>query len=136
MSDKIWPTQPIWNAANVPLSSNPGTLPNMSNSIKNWFQLVRMERITKTVDSLGILRETGQPMEFQGIVQTRNPRHTDMKPEGQRRWKQKSLIAFPSLILAPDDVVLYENDRYRVAATFDWKQYGYVEYYLEEDYTS
>jgi len=129
----IWPTQPIWNASDVPLSSNPGTLPNLSNSICNWFQLIVMEQLVKTIVNFQVV-ETTTPLMFQGIVQTFTPRQLMMKPEGQRAWKWKSVICWPSVILKPDDVLLYEGLQYRVMATFDWKQMGFIEYHIQSDY--
>lgn len=129
----IWPTQPIHNAKDVGLGENPGTLPNMSSDLANWFQLITMEKITKTLSNFVIV-ETTTPVLFQGVVQPFNSRQLMMKPEGQRAWKWKNILSWPGVPLAPDDVVLYEGIQYRVMATIDWKQYGFREYHIQSDY--
>lgn len=129
----IWPVQPIHNACSVPLSANPGTLPNLAVGISNWFSLVIMEKITKTITNFQVV-ETTSPVNFQGLVYTLTPRQLMMKPYEQRAWKWKGVYCYPSAILKPDDVLLYEGQQYRVMATYDWKQYGFIEYHIQSDY--
>jgi hypothetical protein len=133
-NNPIWPTQPLHNASEVPLSNNPGTLPNMSNVIAGWFQLVVMEKIVKTINNFQVV-ETTVPIQFQGVVFTEPTRNLAMMPNGQRMWKVKKLVCWPTVLLAPDDVVLYEQQQYRVMMTGDYKQYGIMEYALLQDYT-
>ena len=133
-NNPIWPAQPIHDAANVPLSSNPGTLPNMSDAVSNWFQLLNFQQIVKQVINFVVVEST-IPILFQGIVITFTPRQLTMKPEGQRLWKWKQVICWPGVPLKPDDVILYENIQYRVMASIDFKQYGYWEFHIVEDYT-
>lgn len=130
----IWPVGPLHNASDVPLSSNPGTLPNMSDAVGNWFQLTVFEKVVKTIVNFVVV-ETTVPVEFQGVVQTFTPRQLMMKPEGQRRWKWKSVFCYPNVPLSPDDVIIYEGIQYRVMASNDFKQYGYWEFHIQSDYT-
>jgi hypothetical protein len=133
-NNPIWPVQPVWNANEVPLSSNPGTLPNVADTVANWFQLLVFEKIVKTVVNFQVV-ETTTPVQFQGVVITDPKRSLVMNTNGQRMWKVKSLFCWPSVLLAPDDVVKYENVQYRVMAGADYKQYGLFEYWLTQDYT-
>lgn len=130
----IWPVKPIHNASDVKLNQQPGTLPNMSDTVANWFQLVIMERIVKTIVNFQVVEIT-TPMQFQGVVMTDPKRTLKMTPEGQRRWKVKTLYCWPTLQLSPDDVVIYESTQYRIGASLDFKQYGYMAYEMIEDYT-
>lgn len=130
----IWPVGPIHNAADVNLAQNPGTLPNFSDAIGNWFQLLVFEQVVKTIVNFVVV-ETTTPITFQGYVQTFTPRQLMMKPEGQRLWKWKSITCYPGVPLKPDDVVLYENIQYRVMESIDYKQYGYHIYNIVEDFT-
>lgn len=129
----IWPVSPLHNASTVPLSSNPGTLPNMSDTVANWFQLCVFERVIKTIVNFQVV-ETTTPVQFQGVVMTEPKRKLVQDAHGQRRWRTKTVYAWPTLQLAPDDVVIYDNVQYRVGATLDYKQYGYIGYELMEDY--
>lgn len=130
----IWPTQPIHNAKDVPLSSNPGTLPSVADDIMNWFQLLIMEKITKTIVNFQVV-ETTTPVQFQGVVTTEPKRTVKMSSNGQRLWKVKTLYCLPTVPVAPDDVVTYEGIQYRVGSSIDFKQYGLVVYDLLQDYT-
>lgn len=130
----IWPTQPIGNAKDVPLQQNPGTLPNMADTLANWFQLLMFEKVIKSVVNFQLV-ETTVPMQFQGFVVTEPKRTLKMSANGQRKWRVKTVYAWPTLQLSPDDIVKYENIQYRVGATLDFKQYGYIAYELLEDYT-
>jgi len=130
----IWPTQPIHNGKDVPLQQQPGTLPNMADTVMNYFQLLVMEKITKTTVNFQLV-ETTTPIQFQGVVTTEPKRTLRMMPNGQRLWKVKMLYCLPTVLVAPDDIVKYENVQYRVGASVDFKQYGYMMYELLEDYT-
>jgi hypothetical protein len=130
----IWPTQPIPNAKDTNLGQNPGTLPDMSGDIANWFQLIVMERITKAVVNF-VVQETTEPVLFQGIVQPFSANQLSMKPEGQRAWKWLKIICWANVPLVPDDVVVYEGVQYRVIDLYDWKQYGFREYNIQSDFT-
>lgn len=130
----IWPVGPIHSASSVPLQQNPGTLPNMADTVANWFQLVVMDKITKTIVNFQVV-ETTAPLQFQGVVITAPQRKLVMAANGQRLWKVKSIFCWPTVLLAPDDVILYENIQYRIMAGADYKQYGYMEYWLVQDYT-
>lgn len=131
----IWPTQPIHNASDVTLQSNPGTLPNFSDAVGNWFQLLKFEQVVKTIVNFVVV-ETTTPIQFQGFVQTFTPRQLMMKPEGQRLWKWKQILCWPGVPLKPDDVIRYEDIQYRVMESIDFKQYGYHEYHIVEDYVN
>jgi hypothetical protein len=129
----IWPVQPIWNASSVPLSEQPGTLPMFADVVASWFQLLTFEIVTKTVVNFQVV-ETTTPMNFQGVV-VDDTRKLDMQPHGQRLWKHKSLYCWPTVLLAPDDVVKYQGDQYRVLERRDFKEYGIVQYVLTQDFT-
>ena len=131
----IWPVQPLHDAADVPLSKNPGTLPNMSDVIGNWFQLLTFDKVIKTIVNFNVV-ETTTPLMFQGVFQPFTKQKLMMKPEGQRLWKWFMVHAWPTLILNPDDVIIDQSGtQYRVMEKNDLKEYGFVEYDLVQDYT-
>lgn len=131
----IWPTQPIWNAKDVSLANNPGTLPNMADTIANWFQLLTFKQVVKKTINFQTV-ETASPLEFQGVVQPFTSQQLAMKPEGQRAWKWFTIHAWPTLILKPDDVIINQaGTQFRVMEKLDFKEYGYVRYEMIEDYS-
>jgi hypothetical protein len=133
-NNPIWPIGPLHNAADVPLSSNPGTLPNVADDVMHWFQLLVFEHVTKTIVNFQVV-ETTTPVNFFGFVATEPKRVLRMQPNGQRAWKVKIVWTVPTVILSPDDVVIYESTQYRIGATIDYKQYGIVGYEMLQDYT-
>lgn len=125
---------PIQNAKNVLVSQNPGTLPNMSDAILNWFQAMTFTTIVKTVVNFVVV-ETPTNVTFQGVWQPFTTQQLVMKPIGQRDWKWFTVHAQISLALSPDDVITYQGTQYRVVEKLDYSSYGYFEYHLVQDFT-
>jgi len=124
---------PIVNANTVPLSSNPGTLPNMGETIMGWFQNLTFSVITKTIVNM-VVQETYTPVSFLGVIEALSPQLLAIKPEGQRQWTWYTVWALPNLVLKPDDIFTYLTVTYRVMKRNDFTQYGYVQYEIVENY--
>lgn len=125
---------PIQNGKDISLSANPGTLPNVQDAMLDWFQSLTFTSIVKTVVNFNLV-ETRTSTTFQGVKQPFTAQQLVLKPEGQRNWKWFTVHAFPSLILAPDEVITFDDGvSYRVKEKLDYKEYGYVEYHLIQDY--
>ena len=125
---------PVVSANSVLLTQNPGTLPDMNDSIKEWFQPMTFEVLTKTVVNFQVV-ETPSTTSFQGIWQPFSPKELKILPQGERDWSWFKLHADPSLALNPDDVVQYQSVQYRVMSKLDYTNYGFIEYSLVQDYT-
>lgn len=125
---------PIFNASSVLLNQNPGTLPNVSRALLNWFQPLNFVTIVKTVVNFAVV-ETLTTVNFLGVRQPFTPQMLLMKPEGERQWKWETIHALPGLILSPDDIITFLGVNYRVMQKLDWKEYGFVEYHIVQDYT-
>lgn len=131
----IWPTQPIWNAANVTLDKQPGSMPNVADTLSNYLQLLTVERVTKTVINFNVV-ETTAPQSFQGVIAPFPSQELKMKPINQRAWSWKKIFAYPSITLIPDDVVKDQQGvQYRVMKRDDFTQYGYISYDCVQDYS-
>lgn len=126
-------TIPIRNAADVPLTANPGTLPNVQGAMLNWFQPIQYIRLTQVVVNFEIYDLT-TPYLFQGVLQPFTAQQLQMKPEGQRNWKWFTVHAFPTLELINNEIIWIENTKYRVMEKLDYAKYGYYEYHLCNDY--
>jgi len=124
----------MWNAKDIPLNQNSGTVPNVSVAMQNWFQAMIFSIITKTVVNYKVV-ETKVDMNFRGVWQNLSPQQLQLKPEGQRAWRWYQVHAEISLQLYPDQVINYLGKDYRVMARIDQALYGYLEYHLVEDYT-
>lgn len=125
---------PLQNASNVLLTTNPGTLMNMTETILDWFQLLTFEKITKSVVNFK-LQEVCTVQQFYGVVQVFSPTQLMIKPQGQRDWNWKTIHSFPTLVLNTDDVIIYQGQAHRIMLKIDYVTHGYVEYHMIEDYT-
>lgn len=123
----------ITNAKDISLLANPGTLPNVSEALLNWFQILTFTKVVKSVADFGLV-ETECEVSFRGVKQNMSPQRLSMKPEGQRSWNWETIHAQVDLILKTDDVISFGGVPYRVMAKADYKEYGYVSYDIVEDY--
>ncbi len=124
----------IQNGANVPLNTQSGTVPNMGGALLDWFQSMVFELVSKTTEAFQVL-ETGEEINFQGVIQPLSARDLALKPEGQRAWTWLMLHASPSLQLNVDEVVKYLGVQTRVMARKDYSLYSYIYYELVQDWT-
>lgn len=124
---------PIFNANTLLLNQNSGTLPNMRDTLSNYFQQTTFINIVKSVVN-GQVVETQTPYCVLAIVEVMSGQQLMIKPEGQRQWRWISVWAYPDLFLNTDDIVQYLGVNYRVDHKNDWSVYGYLQYDLVEDY--
>ncbi len=130
---------PIYNASSRLLSQNPGTLPDVSGALFNWFQPLTFITFVTTVVNFNAVRTPTQICS-QGVIQPFTAQRLMLKPEGERKWKWKLIHALPNVIVEPGDDftvvdVVNGNTSFRCMAKKDWKEYGYVEYEAVEDYS-
>lgn len=123
----------IANGCNVPLNTKMGTVPDLSGSLKDWFQNISFIVIVKTVKGFEVV-ETPTLVNFFGVIHPFTPKQLILKPEGQRAWSWFQLFAEPTLTLEVDDVVTYAGVQTRVMAKEDFNLYGYVSYHLVQDW--
>lgn len=124
----------ISNGRDRPLNANSGTVPDVSGAMLDYFQPMTFGVVTKTVENFQVV-ETMAEVTFQGVWQPQSARQISYKPEGQRAWEWVMLHAEPSLVLEPDQVVIYLGRQFRVKAQSDYRLYGYIQYELVNDYT-
>lgn len=108
-------------------------LPNVTSAMCDWFQNVTFIRIVKQIINFEVT-EVEEPFNFRGVVQVAASQTLQKYPEGQRQWLHYTVHAEPSLILDPDERVIYQGVQYRVGQKRDYKEYGYVEYDLLQDF--
>jgi len=123
----------ITNAGNTTLNQAHSNLPNLSMTITKWFISIDFVRITKTTVDFETV-ETESSESFQGVVQNLDSKQLQIYPEAQRAWGWKMIHALPSLIMNVDDRMIFDSIKYRVMNIRDYKEYGYMEYHIVEDY--
>jgi hypothetical protein len=110
------------------------SLPNMTSTLTDWFQVITFVMIKKKVENFQV-SESPTSITFQGVVENIKASNLEMRPEGQRKWAWISVFTTPELELEIDEVFRYQNKNYRVMTKNDWGVYGYLEYECMEDYT-
>ncbi len=125
----------ISNANSIRLNQNTGTLPDMEDAMRSWFQPMIFTRVQKTVKN-SLVVETKTDISFSGVWQPFTAQQLKQMPEGQREWKWFTVHAQIGLSLKPDEIVIYLGNSYRVMEKLDYEIYGYNEYHLVEDYTT
>lgn len=129
----------IPNANNVPLNVQTGTIPNMSDALRDWYQPMTFTLVSKTTDGFRVV-ETAEDINFWGVIQPLTERELQLKPEGQRAWTWYKLHAQVQpndalLTLNVDDVVIYLGRQTRVMGRKYFGIYSYIEYSLVQDWT-
>lgn len=108
-------------------------LPNMSETIKNWFQNLTFKKIVKSIVDYQAV-ETETIISTKGVRQPFSPQQLKVKPEGQRAWKWETLHCLTNVVLVPDEIVEFNSIRYRVIEKKDYTEYGYIEYEIVQDF--
>ncbi len=123
----------ISNAKNRPINVQTGTIPNVENGMRNWFQPMVFELVTKSVVDFQAL-ETGTEINFRGVIQPLSGRVLALKPEGQRAWNWLQVHSDPVLLLNVDEIINYRGKHFRIMARKDYELYGYVYYEMQSDW--
>lgn len=125
---------PIRNASSIPLNQQPsGTTPDVSGAMRDYFQPLVFEKITRTVVGFEG-QETTVPISCYGVWQPFTARQLFYKPEGQRAWSWFTLNADLSFTLDVADIVIWRGKQTRVMSRKDFGLYGYVQYELVQDW--
>jgi hypothetical protein len=108
-------------------------LPNVSGAMGGWFQPMTFTLITKSVVNYQDV-EGESEINFRGVWQPATSEVLKLKPEGQRAWPWYMVHSDTSLKLKVDDVIVYEDVKYRVMERTNYNHYGYIMYIVVEDW--
>lgn len=122
----------IINGNTKRIGSN-SNLPQMGEVLLSWFQDMTFDLVTKIINNYD-LAETITTIVTKGVRQPFTDQQLNIKPEGQRAWKWETLHCLPDIKLEPDDIVVFNEVRYRVMQKLDYSEYGYLEYHIIQDY--
>ena len=122
----------IINAKDKPMSNAAG-LPDMTGGMAGLFQPMTFVLVTKqSID--GLVSEIENKVKATAVRYPMKAQEVALKPEGQRAWRWETLLATAALILKTSDIVKFDGNRYRVMGKQDWKEYGFVQYDLAQDF--
>lgn len=108
-------------------------LPNMSQTIIGWFQPITFVKLTRTVvDYEQVLTDT--KINTQGVVQPYKPEPLEIQQYGTQSWIWQDMHCLPDVTLNTDEIIIYQNVKYKVLYKKDYTEYGYVEYMLCETF--
>lgn len=120
---------PIVSAKNLPLLQTPGSLPNMSGTLTDWFQPLVFSRVTKEIIDYRVV-ETLTEVQAMGVRQPLSAQELQVKPESQRAWKWEQIHAWPDTPLQVDEIIAFNGIKYRVMEKWDWTEYGYLQFHI------
>jgi len=127
---------PIFNAANVPLNVDQGSLPDLSETLTDWMQPLLAEKIGKVVSDATAFQvvETTTPVPFNGFIVPLKAWELSMKPIGQRTWRWFQCYADAALPLFTDDVIKINGESYRIMSRDSYGSFGYFVYDVVQDW--
>lgn len=109
-------------------------MPQMLAAFSNWMISITLIRITQTINE-GFVVDSERTFTFQGTVQPLSPQQLLLKPEGLRSFEWLDVhVLTSSLDLVTNDLIKYNNKKYKIMATNDYTLNNYVEYHLVENF--
>ena len=123
---------PIVNGSTKTISGSLGNLPNVTEAIVGWFQSMSVSTIVKTVVDFQLV-ETLTTSTIQAVRQPFTSKQLMIKPEGQRAWNWETLHTLQEFNV--DDIIVFNSTRYRIMQKWHWKEYGYFEFHICENFT-
>lgn len=114
----------------------PAAMPNVGPTLNGWFKPIVLEVITIGRDPKTFqVIETAELINTLGVKQPLSKRRLELKPEGQRAWDWQQLHVTPEVVLEPGMYIRIGGVKYRVMASGNYRDMGYVEYELVNDAT-
>lgn len=122
----------IVNANSVRVGASTG-LPNMSQTIKSWFQPIVFGVVVRNVVDYES-KETITNVNTQGVVQPYKPEPLEIEIAGSRSWNWQMIHCLPNLTLENNQFIYYEGVKYKVVSVLKYDKYGYRQYNICETY--
>lgn len=124
----------IINGNKQKITNTNAALPNMSNTILNWFLNITFEIVHKELDGADWVEGEKEFIKTKGVVQP--PRDEDLKifPEGTWAWEWLLIHCLPDIDLEVHQYIIYDGKKYKVMYKKDFKKYGYIRYTILEAY--
>jgi len=130
----LQPLGPLVNACDTSLAENSGTLPTPIDGLRDFFQQITFSVIGKSVNGTFLVQEQATNIVCYGIlIPTGRP--LAMTRNGQRAWKSYDLYCDLSVILKPDDVLVYLGSQFRCLKVDNYRLFGFMHYWIEGDYS-
>lgn len=124
----------IQNGKDFKLSNINNNLPNMANTIANWFLNITLEKVERVMQGADWVMSTVEKINTKGVVQP--PSDIDLKvlPEGTWNWEWLMLHCLPNSNLNVNNFIKYDGKSYKIMAKKDFSKYGYIKLIILEAY--
>ena len=122
----------IQSAKNNLLKNTNSALPNMSETIKNWFLNISFEYVTRTMQGAEWVTSEPITINTRGVVRPLSDKDLKILPEGTWAWEWLQIHCLPDVFLDTNQFVKYDDKTYKVMAKKDYSKYGYIRYTLLE----
>lgn len=108
-------------------------LPQVGEVLPSWFQTLTFDLVTKSLVDYEV-QEVLTTIKTKGVRQPMSAQQLAIKPEGQRGWRWETIHCLPDVKLNLDDIIIFDNIKYRVMQRWNWAEYGYLEYHICQAY--
>lgn len=128
------PKAPLVSAKNLPLGRQSFAVPNLSAALSGLFQPMVLQ-VVQTILIDGYSKEVEpKTVLVKGVRQPFTAQELSLRPEGDRQWKWEKMHVDTAFILSVNDKFYFDGTPYRVKEKNDFKEYGFVEYNIVQDY--
>lgn len=122
------------NANNITLPNNVGGLPDVSAAVMTLLQPVNVMTVTQQMIN-GYYEPLTQIIATQASIQPL-PQELAIKMEGERNWQWSLIHILPNIDLNNNDLITLFGRQYKVMKKEKWTQYGYLAYYVVENFNN
>lgn len=124
----------IISAKNKKLNNFNSNLPNMANTIQDWFLSISFDIIERTRQGVDWIEGSSTTVNTMGVVQPPRDKDLEILPMGTWQWEWLLIHCLPDVQLENNQYIRYSGKKYKVMAKKDFTQYGYVRYTVLEAY--
>lgn len=108
--------------------------PQMGRAFMGWMKNITLTRRRDSVVNDGLVVDSEEEITFKGVIQPLSARAIALKPDGQRAWQWLQIHCVAGTNLRDNDQIIYNGQKYKVMATWDYSLNGYIEYHVVHDF--
>lgn len=125
---------PLINANALNLSQNVGGLPDVSAAVMTLLQPVSVNLVIQQLINGYYKPIKNITVQTQASIQPL-PQELAIKMEGERNWRWSLIHILPNVLLNNNDLITLFGIQYKVMKKENWAQYGYISYFVVENFT-
>lgn len=126
---------PLTNANALTLPQNVGGLPDVSAAVMSLLQPVSVNLVLQQLINGYYKPIKNLTVQTQASIQPL-PQELAIKMEGERNWRWSLIHILPNVVLNNNDLITLFGIQYKVMKKENWSQYGYLDYFVVENFVS